>query len=152
VTEPSWWLTPLGYLPWAQVLAELQGLTCTWADYTGLHETDHLERLRTAPPYSHVWGWSDDRLVRVRVDVDEGVVAVLTSVDLARADRSGPGNRANRRALQSGSSAYPADPGARPDPSGVRSRSGIRRPREGDRAMTTIRRRLCPGQRRPGGR
>jgi hypothetical protein len=85
VTEPSWWLTPLGYLPWAQVLAELQGLTCTWADYTGLHETDHLERLRTAPPYSHVWGWSDDRLVRVRVDVDEGVVAVLTRVDLARA-------------------------------------------------------------------
>lgn len=85
MSGPSWWLTPLGYRPWPQVLAELQGLTCAWADYGGFHETDDLDRLSSPPPYSHLWGWSTDRLVRVRIDVDEGVVAVLTSADLARA-------------------------------------------------------------------
>jgi hypothetical protein len=84
MTAPSWWLTPLGYRPWQQVLAELQGLTCAWADYSGFHQTDDLDRLDDPPPYSHVWGWSADRLVRVRIDLDEGVGAILTPLDLAR--------------------------------------------------------------------
>jgi hypothetical protein len=84
VSGPSWWLTPLGYRPWPQVLAELQGLTCAWADYSGFHETDDLDGLSSPPPYSHLWGWSAHRLVRVRIDVDEGVVAVLSPAELAR--------------------------------------------------------------------
>ena len=28
-----------------------------------------------------MWGWSPDRLVRIRVDIDQGVVAILTTTD-----------------------------------------------------------------------
>jgi len=78
---PSWWLTPLGYQPWTTVIDELQGLRCAWADYTGFHHDEPPDALVEAPPFSHVWGWSPDRLVRIRVDIDQGVVAILTTTD-----------------------------------------------------------------------
>jgi hypothetical protein len=82
VTDTGWWLTALGYRPWPEVFDQLAGLTCAWADYTGFHSGQNPAALVQAPPYSHVWGWSADRLVRVRVDVEDGadvgVVAVLT--------------------------------------------------------------------------
>lgn len=82
MSDSGWWLTALGYRPWTEAFDQLTDLTCAWADYTGFHFGQGPALLAEAPPYSHVWGWSRDRLVRIRVDVengaDFGVVAVLS--------------------------------------------------------------------------
>jgi hypothetical protein len=74
----TWTLLGLGWQPWTRVVELCDGLTCSWGDYTGFHTGDCPP---TAPPYSHVWGWSSDRFVRVRVDGDQGIVGLLTRTD-----------------------------------------------------------------------
>lgn len=75
---PSWHLVGLGHVPWEQVRQACAGATCAWADYTGFHVMPG-ERLPTeVPPYSHLWAWSPRRLLRVRIDGDQGVVGILT--------------------------------------------------------------------------
>lgn len=72
-------LTGYGRLAWANVERLLAGLSCAWADYEGFHVGRPCPG--QAPPYSHLWAWNDDatRLVRVRVDGDEGIVGELTN-------------------------------------------------------------------------
>jgi hypothetical protein len=71
----TWTLHGFGSLPWAEVQAVCAGMTCAWADYDGFQEGDCPTQ---RPPYSHVWGWSPGRFVRVRVDGEQGVVGLLT--------------------------------------------------------------------------
>jgi hypothetical protein len=54
-------------------------MTCAWADYDGYHLVKGGGCPAAAPPYSHLWAWSPEQLVRVRIDGDHGVVGVLTT-------------------------------------------------------------------------
>lgn len=67
-----------GRLPWADLCTAVDGCTAAWADYDGFHIA-HLPR--QAPPYTHVWAWSSDWLLRARIDAGHAVVAVLQTGD-----------------------------------------------------------------------
>lgn len=71
----SWMLHGLGVVPWERVRQTCAGLQCAWADYDGFQGGDCPPE---APPYSHLWAWSPDRLVRVRIDGVSGILGVLT--------------------------------------------------------------------------
>lgn len=70
-----------GRVDWDTARALLDGCACAWTDIDGVH-------LRDTPPRhlptgaSHLWGWSADRLARVRFDtgtcVEAGTVYVAT--------------------------------------------------------------------------
>lgn len=66
-----------GPQPWSFVLDLATNLVCSWADNSGFHIGPCPGE---APPYSHLWGWNADGsvLLRVRIDGDRGVPAVLT--------------------------------------------------------------------------
>jgi hypothetical protein len=63
-----------GRLAWADLLTLAEGLPCAWADHDGWHTGACPD---TAPAYTHLWGWSPDRLLRVRIDETEALVAEL---------------------------------------------------------------------------
>lgn len=73
----TWRLIPLGRLSWTQVLAHARGLTCAWADLGGFQVGPPPQ---APPPYSHLWGWCADRCLRVRIDGQMAIAAVLTSM------------------------------------------------------------------------
>ena len=52
-----------GEVQWERLATAATGLTCAWADYDGFH-IGHCPP--TAPPYSHIWGWSRDGSVLMR--------------------------------------------------------------------------------------
>jgi hypothetical protein len=54
-------------------------MTCAWADYDGYHLAKNDGCPPAAPAYSHLWAWSPQQLVRVRVDSDHGIIGVLTT-------------------------------------------------------------------------
>jgi hypothetical protein len=63
-----------GLVPWERVVELADGLSCAWADYQGFH----LGRCpAAAPPSSHLWGWSGNRLLRVLVDGEQAIVGEL---------------------------------------------------------------------------
>lgn len=72
----TWRLIAHGRLGWESVRAQLGESMCAWADYSGFQVGRCPE---TAPPYTHLWAWSSDRnkLFRVRIDDDEGIVGEL---------------------------------------------------------------------------
>lgn len=76
---PPMYLKGYGRLSWSDARELTDGLKCAWADYQGFH-VDQLCP-HEAPPYSHLWAWSEDfsRLVRVRIDEDEGIVGILST-------------------------------------------------------------------------
>lgn len=63
------WVTGVITDDWAQVRQQLDGLQACWTDDQGLHITVATS-LPTHTPRActHVWGWSADRLVHVRID------------------------------------------------------------------------------------
>ncbi|HEY9390503.1 MAG TPA: hypothetical protein VIR27_12170 [Mycobacteriales bacterium] len=70
----TWWLQARGRLPWVRVRAELAGYTCAWVDRYGLR----VGEPPAEPPVStHLWGWSEGRYVRVRVNGNDAYVGVL---------------------------------------------------------------------------
>jgi hypothetical protein len=65
-----------GRLDWAAARALLDGCACTWTDFDGIHLANTPpERLPVAA--THLWGWSADRLVRLRFDTGAVYTAVL---------------------------------------------------------------------------
>lgn len=71
-------LQGFGVRPWTWVKEIVTDLTCAWADTRGFHvgtcPTD-------PPPYTHLWAWDSgaSRLVRVRLDVGNAIVGVLST-------------------------------------------------------------------------
>lgn len=56
-----------GRIDWATARTLLDGCSCTWTDFDGIHLTN------TPPEHApvaatHLWGWSAERLVRLRFD------------------------------------------------------------------------------------
>lgn len=75
----QWYLRVEASTDWATVAAEMDGLPTAWADDSGLHVIDDGGRVSTAPRYcTHLWAWSADRLIRVRIDAGQYSCAVLT--------------------------------------------------------------------------
>ena len=72
------YLTGHSRLPWKQIVELLADTRCAWADYNGFHVGEPCPN--QAPPYSHLWAWTTDptRLLRVRVDGEEGIVGELS--------------------------------------------------------------------------
>lgn len=66
--------TSYGRVPWAALTQALRGATAAWADYDGFHIG---EAPVAAPPYTHVWAWADDWLLRARIDGEQAIVATL---------------------------------------------------------------------------
>jgi hypothetical protein len=64
-----------GWLPWGELREQyLSDLDCLWLDLGGLQ----VRAAVAEPPIAtHLWGWSADRLVRVRLDRGQAVAAVL---------------------------------------------------------------------------
>jgi hypothetical protein len=70
----SAWLTAHGRHPWPEIFALLTGVTCAWADLDGFH----AEPAPAEPPLAtHLWAWSPDRMLRVRIDDSDGIAAEL---------------------------------------------------------------------------
>jgi len=68
-------LVGFGRMSWSAVLETLDGLDCAWADLDGWH----MAPAPHAPPITtHLWGWSDERWARVRVDGTDGIVGRLS--------------------------------------------------------------------------
>lgn len=69
-----------GRMSWADAVAgPLAGATCLWQDLDGLHVEAAPE---SAPPTSILFGWlAGTRLVRVRLDGNTALVAVLDCAD-----------------------------------------------------------------------
>ncbi len=63
-----------GRIPWVGLAAVLDEATTAWADYHGFH-IGHAPT--EAPPYSHVWAWTGNWLLRARIDGSHAIVAVL---------------------------------------------------------------------------
>ena len=60
---------------WADAIeGPLAGATCLWQDLDGIH---HEPPTREAPPTHVLWAWTDQTLVRVRLDGNEVFVATL---------------------------------------------------------------------------
>ena len=72
-----------GFLPWDAVLELLDGMTCAWADFRGFHVGSPPPQ---RPASTHLWGWSEGRWARLRVDGGGGSVVALLS---SRPDASG---------------------------------------------------------------
>lgn len=67
------WLDGWGEVEWARLQEAADGMTCAWADYDGFHIGPCPTQ---APPYSHIWGWSDDGGTLLRGRIDAGRVTV----------------------------------------------------------------------------
>ncbi|MDG4820190.1 MULTISPECIES: hypothetical protein [unclassified Micromonospora] len=64
-----------GRIPWHHLAATLTGADGTaWADYDGFH----IGAPPTSPPpYTHLWAWTTNWLLRARLDNDTAIVGVL---------------------------------------------------------------------------
>ncbi len=74
VTPGTATLIAYGRVTWDQVTAMLAGAQAAWADYDGFHvgAAPH-----SPPPYSHLWAWTADWLVRIRIDGQHAIAGVL---------------------------------------------------------------------------
>jgi hypothetical protein len=72
------WLTAHGRRPWDEISTVLSGCTCAWADLDGFH----CGPPPAGPPLAtHLWAWSADRLLRIRLDGNDGITAELHLTD-----------------------------------------------------------------------
>jgi hypothetical protein len=67
-------LAGYGACNWTDLRAMLGDATAAWADYDGFHVGPPPQE---APPYSHLWAWRADWLLRARVEGQRAVVGVL---------------------------------------------------------------------------
>ena len=103
----TWWLQPRGRRPWPEVRAELAGYTCAWVDRYGLRVAESPAE----PPVStHLWGWSEGRYVRVRVDGNEAYVGVLHETEPADGVREPVSVRICRAVMRGGPDSVDAEP------------------------------------------
>jgi hypothetical protein len=72
------WLIAHGRRPWTEIYSLLTGCTCAWADLDGFHAGPPPDE---APLATHLWAWSPDRLLRIRVDGSDGITAELHLTD-----------------------------------------------------------------------
>ncbi len=63
-----------GRVQWADVVATLGPTPAAWADYDGFHLAPAP---RQPPPYTHLWAWAPEWLLRARIDGPHAIVAVL---------------------------------------------------------------------------
>jgi hypothetical protein len=70
-------LERLGELPWNTLRDRLTALTCAWADLHGFHLAPGTDLPTAIPVTTHLWAWDDNIAVRVRIDVDRALTAVL---------------------------------------------------------------------------
>lgn len=64
-----------GRLAWHELRAIVADSPAAWADYYGFHIGAALPA--DPPPYSHLWAWTDQWLIRARLDGANAVVGVL---------------------------------------------------------------------------
>ncbi|HVB41444.1 MAG TPA: hypothetical protein VNF47_01900, partial [Streptosporangiaceae bacterium] len=67
-------LVGYGRLEWSELARILGGAQTAWAGYDGFH-IGHAPS--AAPPYSHLWAWTDQWLIRARIDGDQAIVGAL---------------------------------------------------------------------------
>jgi hypothetical protein len=67
-------LAGYGMRDWTDLPAMLSDATAAWADYNGFHVGPPPQE---APPYSHLWAWTPDWLLRARVEGQRAVVGIL---------------------------------------------------------------------------
>jgi hypothetical protein len=63
-----------GRLTWDQLLATVGSAQAAWADYEGFHINQAPPE---PPPYTHLWAWTSQWLIRARIDGDTAVTAAL---------------------------------------------------------------------------
>jgi hypothetical protein len=63
-----------GQMEWAAFRSLLGDAEAAWADYDGFHVGRAPE---AAPPYSHLWAWTTQWLIRARVEGDQVIVGAL---------------------------------------------------------------------------
>ncbi|BCB74577.1 hypothetical protein GCM10022251_82270 [Phytohabitans flavus] len=63
-----------GRLPWPTLAAALRAVPTAWADYHGFHIGACPDQ---APPYTHLWAWTDAWLLRARIDGPSAIVGAL---------------------------------------------------------------------------
>ncbi|MEU5524513.1 hypothetical protein ABZ759_28610 [Streptomyces sp. NPDC047860] len=67
-----------GRMPWPQARTLLAGTTCAWADLDGFHILPATKLPDDRPPLAtHLWAWSEDRCLRLRLDGAQALVAAL---------------------------------------------------------------------------
>jgi hypothetical protein len=67
-----------GRVLWTDLAAALGGATTGWADYHGFHIGACPVQ---APPYTHLWAWTDGWLLRARIDGADAIAGVLVIGD-----------------------------------------------------------------------
>ena len=63
-----------GRLTWDQLLATIAGAQAAWADYEGFHVGAAPQE---PPPYSHLWAWTEQWLLRARIDGAGAITGAL---------------------------------------------------------------------------
>jgi hypothetical protein len=63
-----------GRLSWTALTAALRGVSTAWADYDGFHIGACPAE---APPYTHLWAWTDGWLLRARIDGACAIAGIL---------------------------------------------------------------------------
>jgi hypothetical protein len=67
-------LVGYGALPWTTLSAGLAGIPAAWADYGGFHLAAAPDE---PPPYTHLWAWTPDWLLRARIDGATAITGAL---------------------------------------------------------------------------
>lgn len=68
-----------GRLAWSELRGHLDGLECAWTDLGGFH----LGPPPAEPPIgTHLWGWSDARWARARLDGDGAILGTLHDTEV----------------------------------------------------------------------
>lgn len=83
----GWRLQGCGRIPWPELREKLAGYTCLWVDR---YQHRVGEPPAEPPITTHLWGWTDGRYARVRVDGDAGYLGVLRAPDAADAAEGDP--------------------------------------------------------------
>jgi hypothetical protein len=63
-----------GRLRWDELTSMIGDAPAAWADYDGFHIGLACEE---PPPYSHLWAWTAQWLIRARIEGDTAVVGAL---------------------------------------------------------------------------
>lgn len=67
-------LIGFGRLTWDELLAVVGDAQAAWADYEGFHIGPAPRR---PPPYSHLWAWTSQWLLRARIDGSTAITGAL---------------------------------------------------------------------------
>jgi hypothetical protein len=70
-------LERLGRMPWRQARTLLPASTCAWADIDGFHILPAAELPHDSPHATHLWAWTANRCLRMRIDGTDALVAAL---------------------------------------------------------------------------